>query len=66
MLKDGKFIKEEPPKIGVMYEAFKDRQYTAEEYQWQYALLEGVNDDKPEMHRIVERVVNILKTIRAM
>lgn len=66
MLKDGKFIKEDPPKIGAMYEGLKDRQYTAEEYQWQYALLEGVNDDKPEMHRIVERVVNILKTIRAM
>ncbi len=66
MLKDGKFIKEDPPKIGAMYEAFKDRQYTPEEYQWQHALLDGCNDDKPEMHRIVERVVNVLKTIRAM
>lgn len=66
MLKDGKFIKEDPPKIGGMYEAFKNRQYTPEEYQWQYALLEGVNDNKPQTHRIVERLVNILKTIRAM
>jgi hypothetical protein len=56
MLRDGKFIKEPPPKIGAMYEMSKQKQYSYEEEQWQHALLE--KDNHTDLQRIVDKFVN--------
>jgi len=56
MLRDGKFIKEPPPKIGALYELSRQKQYSYEEEQWQYALLE--KSYETDLQRIVNKFVN--------
>ena len=56
MLRDGKFIKEPPPKIGFTYEPARHKQYSYEEEQWQHALLE--KDNHTDLQRIVDKFVN--------
>jgi len=47
MLKDGKFIRESPPVIGINYHRTESREYTEEEVQWQETFLatEEIQDD---------------------
>lgn len=43
MLRDGKFIKEEAPKIGSAYVTKKQRELDDDEQAWQHVFLSGFN-----------------------
>jgi hypothetical protein len=54
MLKDGKFIREQPPVIGANFYKTESREYTAEELEWQETFLAAEEVQNP---------VSLLETI---
>jgi hypothetical protein len=64
MLKDGKFIREQPPVIGANFYKTESREYSEEELEWQETLLAAEEVQNPIS--LFETFVWVVLTIPAV
>jgi hypothetical protein len=64
MLKDGKFIREQPPVIGANFYKTESREYSEEELEWQETLLAAEEVQNPIS--LPETILWVILTIPAV
>jgi len=64
MLKDGKFIREQPPIIGANFYKTESREYSEEELEWQETLLAA--EEVQDQFDLAEIIVGVMLIIPAV
>lgn len=64
MLKDGKFIREQPPVIGANFYKTESREYSEEELEWQETLLAA--EEVQDQFDLSEIIVGVMLIIPAV
>ena len=64
MLKDGKFIREQPPIIGANFHKTENREYSEEELQWQETFL--ITEEIQNPVSLLETITWVILTIPAV
>jgi hypothetical protein len=66
MLKDGKFIREQPPVIGANFYKTESREYSEEELEWQETLLAVEEKEREEPISLSETILWVILTVPAV
>jgi hypothetical protein len=64
MLKDGKFIREQPPVIGANFYKTESREYSEEELEWQETLLAA--EEVQDQFDLAEIIIGVMLIIPAV
>jgi hypothetical protein len=64
MLKDGKFIREQPPIIGANFYKTESREYSEEELEWQETLLAA--EEVQDQFDLAEIIIGVMLIIPAV
>jgi len=64
MLKDGKFIREQPPVIGANFYKTESREYSEEELEWQETFLAA--EEVQDQFDLAEIIVGVMLIIPAV
>ncbi len=64
MLKDGKFIREQPPIIGANFHKTESREYSEEELEWQETLLAA--EEVQDQFDLAEIIIGVMLIIPAV